>query len=68
MNEDLQLVEGLIVQPGDTLLVRVDPDRIRSEDHVQEIKQRVESKVPAGVNVVLVVADEFALVLSGRAS
>lgn len=61
---DIQIVEGLIVQPGDTLVVRVDPERMVDQAELLAFKRDLEAALPAKVDVVMVNADQLALVLA----
>lgn len=56
---DLQIVEGLIVQPGDTLLIRVDPHSTR--DYVEAMRRELDAYLPEHVTVVVVAAVGMAL-------
>jgi len=61
---DVQVVEGLIVQPGDTLVIRIDPDRVVNPEGLAVFRASVERTMPPNVALMVVVADQLALMLA----
>lgn len=54
------VAEAVVVRPGDTLLVRVSPDRGIDRDGLAELQRDLREVLP-GVEVGLVVADQLAV-------
>lgn len=65
MAEQLTLDEGLIVRPGDLLVIRVSPDRIRSREDFDEFAARLKEafgdRLPNSPPPLVVVADQLAV-------
>jgi hypothetical protein len=56
--------EGLIVRPGDKLLIRVDPAAIWNATRVEELAGQLRERFP-GVEVTVVAAEQLAVVRDG---
>jgi hypothetical protein len=52
---------GLVVRPGDALIVRVSPDRASSQEDVDVVRAALAEKLP-GVKVIIIAADQLAAV------
>jgi hypothetical protein len=63
---DRIVIEGLVVCPGDTLVVRVDPERLVDEEDLLAFKADMDSAVPEGAKVIVVAADQLALLEGQR--
>lgn len=55
---DVVITEGLVVNPGDTLVVRISDDHTPAE--MQEFRAQAEKCLP-GVKVVVIAADQLAV-------
>lgn len=55
-----QICQALRIEPGQTLVVRLDPDRPLSQQQIVEARARAVELIP-GVGVVFVQADEIAV-------
>jgi hypothetical protein len=57
--------ETLVVRPGDVLVIRVSPDRIRSlqdfEDFTARLEKAVEGRMPGAPRPLVIVADQLAV-------
>jgi hypothetical protein len=56
---ELKIAEGLIIQPGDTLIVRVDP--MSTFPEVEELKRQVAERLPAGAQVMVIACEQLAV-------
>jgi len=62
---ELELQEALVVRPGDVLVIRVSPERIRTEAEFEEFVTRVKDafkdRLPDSPTPVVIVADQLAV-------
>lgn len=61
---ELNIAEGLIVRPGDTLVIRVDADRVTGFAEVEDLKRQIVERLPAGAQVMVIACDQLAAVRS----
>jgi DNA-directed RNA polymerase subunit E'/Rpb7 len=61
----LELKEGLVVRPGDLLVIRISPDQVRSEKEFHEfatqLKEAFEDRMPGQLPPLVIVADQLAV-------
>ena len=56
-----KIVQALVVKPGDSLIIRVDPDRTDGFAEIEDLKRQIESRLPDGVGVMVMAVDEIAV-------
>jgi len=64
----IQIVKGLVVTPGDTLVIGLDPRLNLTADDMTRIRERLDPLLPKGSNVLVVPTTEMAVVRAGEAT